>query len=319
MAISSNSNANEYQISNMADDHAPIGVTRDHIHKKGEIMASYRFSYAQMKGLRNGNDRLKTADVLSGYMMAPVKMTMKMHMIGAMYGISDQLTFSTMASIIEKDAENVNKMAKNSKRSTADVGDTKINGSYGFFNNDYGKSQFNLALSLPTGNINKKHNNVSLPYSMQIGSGSYELLPGISYSGHSSLFSYGGQINGNFRLNSNDNGYKLGNNYNVTSWIAARLNNSLSISSRLDYNKYEAIKGNDVTLLNQLMMMPAANGSLYDKQRLDLLFGTNFLMPNGFLKGNRIAIEFGVPIYQKIYGPMLEDDYKFTIGWQNIF
>jgi hypothetical protein len=312
LAVANNSNAGH-----RPDDHAPIGVIRDHIHKKGEIMGSYRFSYMKMKGLRNGDDEVSAKDTLNNYMKAPTEMSMKMHMAGFMYGITDQLTISAMGNFTEKEGKNINAMGAVSKRRTADIGDSKVNLSYGFFEEDHGRSQFNLATSLPTGNINKKHDGSRLPYSMQIGSGSYELIPGISHSGHKGNFSYGGQINGTFRLNSNDNDYKLGDSYNVTSWVATRLNNSLSISSRLDYSKHEAIEGNDSTL--NKMMMPAANGSLYDKERLDLLFGVNFMMQSGALEGNRLAIEFGMPIYQRIDGPMLENDYKIVIGWQNTF
>ena len=66
-------------------------------------------------------------------------------------------------------------------------------------------------------------------------------------------------------------------------------------------------------------MMSGADNSVHDRERLDLLFGVNFMMPHGFLKGNRLAIEFGKPIYQRLDGPLLKNDYKFTIGWQNSF
>ncbi|MDB2550328.1 hypothetical protein N9X24_00485 [Rickettsiales bacterium] len=299
------------------DGHAPIGVTRDHIHKKGEIMASYRVSYAKMKGLRNGDDNVTTTDVLNEYNMAPQQMVMKMHMLGIMYGITDKFTMSTMGSLIEKEMDLINLMNVESQSQTDGIGDAKINLSYGFLEEDYGRSQLNLALSLPTGNIDKKYNGRRLAYPMQIGSGSYELRPGISYSGYEDNFSYGGQVNGIFRLNSNDNGYKLGDSYNITSWIARKLNHSFSISTRLDYNKNEAIEGYDSAL--NPSMMPGANSSIHDRERLDLLFGVNFMMPSGFLKGNRLAIEFGKPIYERVDGPLLKSDYKVTIGWQNTF
>lgn len=59
------------------DAHAPIGIMRDHVHKEGEYMLSYRYDYMNMKGNRNGTNNLSTADVLSDYMMSPSKMSMK--------------------------------------------------------------------------------------------------------------------------------------------------------------------------------------------------------------------------------------------------
>jgi hypothetical protein len=321
LTIANNSYSQEYKTSKRPDDHAPIGVMRDHIHKKGEIMTSYRFLYMKMKGLRNEDNKVSTSDALSRYIVAPTKMTMKMHMIGAMYGITDQLTLSAMGSFVEKNMDHIHRATGEFNRETDDIGDTKINALYEFYNKDANRFQFNLGLSLPTGNIDKKYDGTRLPYPMQIGSGSYELLPGISYSGHQDNLSYGGQINGIFRLNTNDNGYKLGDQYNITSWVARKLNNSFSVLSRLDYNKNEAIEGRDSSLdkMVNMNMNPTAKTSLQDQERLDLLFGVNFLMQKGFLEGNRLAVEFGAPIYQRIDGPMLENDYKITIGWQNKF
>lgn len=302
---------------NRVDGHAPIGVKRDHIHKKGEIMGSYRVSYAKMNGLRENDDDIKIADVLNDYNMSPTEMTMKMHMVGLMYGITDQFTISAMGSFIEKDMDLINRMNAQSERKVDGIGDSKINVSYGFLEKDYGGSQLNLAVSFPTGDIDQKYNNKRLAYPMQLGSGSYELRPGISYSGYEDSFSYGTQINAVFRLDTNNNGYKLGDSYNLTSWIARKLNNSFSISTRLDYNKNESIEGLDLTLNSN--MMPGANPSIHEKERLDLLFGINFMMSSGSLKGNRLAVEFGKPVYQRFGGPALKNNYKLTIGWQNTF
>ena len=312
-SISSYANSNH-----KVDGHAPIGVARDHIHKKGEIMGSYRISYAKMKGLRENDDDITISDVLNDYNMSPTEMTMKMHMAGLMYGITDNFTISAMGSFIEKDMDLINRMNAQSERKVDGIGDSQINLSYGYFAQDYGRSQLNLALSLPTGSINQKYDGARLAYPIQVGSGSYELRPGISYSGYKdNLFSYGGQLNAIFRLDSNDNGYKLGDSYNATSWIAKKLNDFFSISTRLDYNKNEAIEGSDSTLTPN--MMPGADTSIQDKERLDLLFGVNFMMHHGFFQGNRLAIEFGKPIYQRMGGPLLKNDYKLTIGWQNTF
>lgn len=299
------------------DGHAPIGVMRDHIHKKGEIMGSYRISYSRMKGLQQNDNDKSVSDVLNSYNMAPVEMMMKMHMVGAMYGLTDNFTISAMSSFIEKEMDLINRNNIESQREVSGIGDSKINFSYGFFEKDYARSQFNLAISIPTGNIDKQNNGRRLAYPLQIGSGSYELRPGISYSGYEKNYSYGAQINAIYRLNNNDNGYKLGDSFNITSWIAKKINNSFSLSARLDYNQNEAIEGVDVAL-NQ-NMMPGADPTIQKRQRLDLLFGANFMMQKGNFKGHRLAIEFGKPIYQRLDGPLLKNDYKLTVGWQNTF
>ena len=298
------------------DDHAPIGVMRDHVHKQGDFMTSFRTKAMVMKGLRNGDDKVKTGDALDDYMMVPTEMMMRMHMVGVMYGVTDNFTISTMAGMVKKDMDSVNRMAVKSNSDSSGFSDTKINASYQFLENNQSRSQFNFGISLPTGSINKKSKGERLAYVMQIGSGSYEINPGISYSSYQDSFSYGGQINLNFKLNKNSNDYKLGDRYNLTAWIAKNLNESFSISSRLDYNKSEAIEGKDLNLTKN---MPSVNPGLYNRESLDLLFGINYLLPKDILEGNRLALEFGLPIYQRIDGPMLENNFQLTFGWQKVF
>lgn len=300
------------------DDHAPIGVMRDHIHKKGEFMASYRYSLMQMKGLRNNTDRVSTPKALQSYMAAPKNMQMHMHMIGAMYGITDQLTISAMGSLVEKRMDHAHRTNPDFKREASGYGDTKINSLYQFFENNGHKAQLNLGVSLPTGKINEAYKSTRLPYSMQIGSGSYEALPGLVYKISTNNYSFGTQANAVLRLDTNAKGYKLGDRYNITSWIAKNINENISISTRLDYQIFEAIEGIDQSISNT-MMIATRDTSLYDGRRLDLSFGANYIFNEGFLQDNRLAIEFGTPIYQRLDGPQMEVDYKLTIGWQKLF
>ncbi len=62
------------------DSHAPIGVTGDHLMRKGEIMLSYRFMSMEMDGNRTGTDNVSVP--LPGYMVSPLSMDMDMQMIG---------------------------------------------------------------------------------------------------------------------------------------------------------------------------------------------------------------------------------------------
>lgn len=301
------------------DSHAPIGIMRDHVHKKNEYMLSYRYEFMTMKGLRSDDSNISTNEALNKYMMVPKKMSMKMHMVGAMYGVTDNLTLALMGSFIEKDMKMIHHDNKTNEQEISGFGDMKLNTMYKFFDNSKSKAQFNLGISIPSGSIKEKNShNTRAGYPMQFGSGSYEILPGISYSFLLDSYSYGAQINGVFRLNNNNNnGYKLGNSYNLTSWVAKNLNESFSISSRLNYTITQKIKGVDEALNST--MSPANDTSSTGGKKLEFLVGANFIASDGILKGNRFGIEGGVPVYQKLNGIQLENDYKVTLGWQKSF
>lgn len=299
------------------DAHAPIGVMRDHVHEKGELMTSYRFENMAMQDMATQDNKMTSREVLDrGYMATPTKMQMKMHMVGAMYGVTDKLSVMAMGSFMQKDMDHKNMALSKFNRTSEGFGDLQLSSLYQFLKTDSRQAQLNTGISLPTGDINEKHNGTRLPYPMQIGSGSYEFLPGISYSGFTTNYSYGAQVNSTLRLNQNNVGYKLGDIYNVTSWVSRKVNSNFSVSTRLNYTKNEGIEGVDDTLTPT--MVPTANSYLQARENLDLLLGFN-LISHQYLKGHRLAFEVGAPLYQRIDGPMLQNNYKFTIGWQKTF
>lgn len=314
-------------LSSRPDYHAPIGVMRDHIHSKGKIMTSYRFGYMYMDENRNNRDRL-TEDEVNSSAIIPTSMIMKMHIFGFMYGLTDNLTISAMTGFSGKKMDYIR--ASNDETFIMESNgrtDSKISALYQFYKNDRHILQFNAGLNIPTGSIkHKKSDGNRFAYPMQVGSGTYDLLPGVSYSGFADDWSWGGQFNGTFRLGRNNSGYTLGDVYNLNVWGARKLNNFFSTSLRLDANLTDEIKGKDRNINPMTMGMMAGqymsapmNPNLHDKKQIDALIGINFIAPSGDLKNHRFAVEFGLPAYQRIDGPMLETDYKLTFGWQKAF
>ncbi len=300
-----------------SDSHAPIGVMRDHVHKKGEVMLSYRFSYMKMQGLRNNAGSVSDQSALTRRMVIPLDMRMKMDMFSVMYGVTDDLTASLMGSVISKEMNHKKRDGSEFKRESDGVGDTKVNLSYQYYDNGNNKFLVNAGLSLPTGDIDQSFSGARLSYPMQIGSGSYEFLPGLSFIALRSGYSYGSQVNASIKLNSNSNGYKLGDSYNITAWIAKNFGQSLSVSTRLDYNKIEAIEGRDTTL-NSAMIV-TADAAVSDYQYIDGLIGANYILPESMAKDLRLSFEIGSALYQKFDDDMLKRKYKFVFGVQKTF
>ena len=47
--------------------------------------------------------------------------------------------------------------------------------------------------------------------------------------------------------------------------------------------------------------------------------GLNYLVPDGLLKGHRLAIEGILPLYQDLNGPQMQRDVSVVVGWQKSF
>jgi hypothetical protein len=95
----------------------------------------------------------------------------------------------------------------------------------------------------------------------------------------------------------------------VTDWFGP--------SARLDWHGWGDVHGADPA------MDPTRNAAFDSTkqagERLDVLLGLNFYIPKGMLKGSRLSIEGGVPVYQRLDGPTIAVDWLITVGLSYTF
>ncbi len=302
------------------DSHAPIGVMGDHAHNAGEFMLSYRYMFMDMRENRSGTSSQGRGDVLNAFMVAPLDMTMEMHMFGGMYAPTDEITIMGMIPYLRKSMNHQTRMGAKFHTDTDGLGDIKLSALLRPLKLSGPHSlHFNAGLSLPTGSIDERDDtpamrNARLPYPMQLGSGTFDLMPGLTYQGQAEKVSWGAQTIETFRIGRNNNGYRLGDQYSLTAWGAYRFLSWLSGSLRVEALKWGNIRGAFRSL--NPMMVPTADPDRRAGERIDLLFGVNIWVPDGTLKGNRIALEAGFPVYEKLDGPQLSTSWRMTVGWQ---
>jgi hypothetical protein len=312
--------AGTHWTSSRPDGHAPIGVMGDHAHHTGEWMLGYRYMTMDMNGNRDGTSKQREQDVFDeGFMVAPKKMSMDMHMFSAMYAPSDDLTLMGMLPYSEISMDLVTRMGSTFTTESAGFGDLRLAGLYILHRWNQQQLHVNAGISLPTGSVDERDNtpagpNQKLPYPMQPGSGTFDLLPGITYLGQTEGWSWGSQLSGTFRLGRNSEGYALGNRGDATLWGARTWSRWISTSLRLDGQAWGNIDGKDDDL--NPAMVPTADPERRAGERVDLLLGMNLYAREGPVKGHRLAVEFGVPLYQRLDGPQLEMDWLLTAGWQ---
>ena len=182
------------------DGHAPITVMGDHMHAEGEWMLSYRYMTMDMEGLLRGSSNVSTNSMLTknggDYAMLPTKMTMDMHMLGAMHAISDKWTLMGMLNYLDNDMDmdmGAMKMVMKSSAKSSGFGDIKFSGLYDLASWDNGRRvHLNVGISAPTGSIDEKSADDILGYGMQLGSGTWDFLPAITLLGQTDNYSWGG-------------------------------------------------------------------------------------------------------------------------------
>jgi hypothetical protein len=304
-----------------ADDHAPIGVMGDHVHHAGDFMLSFRTGFMEMDGNRDGTSRESTSDVLRQFPVAPTDMTMQMYMLGAMYAPTDNATLMTMLPILRKDMNHKTRRGTKFRTRADGIGDVKLTGLVRLYEDEIHHVHANAGLSFPTGSVSQKDDTpmgrMRLPYPMQLGSGTWDLLPGLTYQGKLSDLSFGAQATGVVRTGRNTHGYRLGNQAQATGWSGYALLPWLNASLRAEYRWWGDIHGSDSALNPRVV--PTADPDLRGGQRIALLVGMNVVVPEGTFRGNNFGFEFGVPVWQDLHGPQLETDWTLVAGWRFAF
>ncbi len=323
-------------------DHAPIGVMGDHRHAKGEWMVSYRVMHMDMAGAQIGTETATPEQIVTTIpnrffgetgqpatlRIVPTSMRMDMHMAGMMYGLSDDVTIMAMANYVTKEMDHTTFQGGTGttelgtfRTTPAGFGDTKIAALIGLTDTVH----VNAGLSLPTGSITQTDDiltpmgdnpTVRLPYPMQLGSGTFDLEPGVTYRDQTGRFGWGAQVRGTIRLGDNDQGYALGDRAMATAWLAASLTQGIALSGRIEAQTLGSVNGIDPNIIGPVQ---TADPDFHGGESVTGLIGLNFAATNGALRGWRFGIEGGVPIVQNLNGPQMPTDFTFTAGVQKSF
>jgi len=302
--------------------YAPIGVMGDHLLETGEWMVSYRFMRMDMNGPRDGTKGVSMDSVVSptgfNYMIAPTRMNMDMHMFGGMFGVSDNFTVMAMLPYVVSDMDHVTSSGVEFTTESEGLGDLKLTGLYKLWTSGMQQLHLNSGISLPTGSINARDRTpaspttpVKLPYPMQLGSGTFDLMPGMTYVGIHDGWQWGAQFVQTLRLDENSNQYRLGNRSDLTGWFARELVDGLDVSLRLSASRWGNIHGEDPDLVGPAAVVPTADPDLRGGRRIDLFGGLSYQRG-----GHRFALEVGTPVFEDLDGPQLETDLIWTLGWQ---
>jgi len=330
-----------------SDDHAPIDVMGDHLHKSGEWMVSYRYMHMDMADLMRGNDDISIDTVLENYMMAPQNMTMDMHMFGVMYAPSDDITLMFMTNYLDNTMSSTMRMPMKHNNMHHDMHNmdhgmankhSSMTMQTDMQNNGFGDSRlgilirgntgenyrthFTLGLSLPTGDIDMTHTNsmgkeVVSGYPMQLGTGTYNMFGAFTYVYQNQDWQYGFQANYEAALDDNNQDYKPGNKLLMHNWVSYSWVQNFSSSLRVSYKDKDNYSGRDARL--NPVMMPTADPKQRGGSTVDIALGANYLFTDGALAGQRLAVEIAKPVLEDFDGIQMKTGYSATLGWQMAF
>jgi hypothetical protein len=304
------------------DGLAPIGVTQDATLRTGQFLFSYRFDYQSFNDNFVGAHKVSDASVAANYPFTPTHLETNRSLLIVQYGVTDDLTIFGQLPFQHSNLDYTQSNGADYRTGFTEPGDITISGMYVLWRGNRQQIHSNFGMNFPVGFLDSQSDLPSptlpnLPYDIRTGSGTFDLLPGLTYRGQTDRWTWGAQSIATARMGSNRLDYRLGDRVDLTAWFARRWGEMLSTSFRIDGQWWGNVRNADPRLDQALA--PTNDPNLQGGTRLDLLFGVNLFLPNTRLPGQRISIEAGAPAYQSLNGPQLGTSWLMTAGWNWIY
>lgn len=320
------------------------------LNQEGDFMVGYVYQYLRETGnmLNRTSKASDAAMAANGYRTIPTFHDMHMHMIDLMYAPTDWFNIMVMPMFMDMDmdlrslsgvpARPVGEDHLHGGHQTGGIGDTLMFGMFKLFKHRGHHVNLGLGFSAPTGDVdiklNRQHQQDGgfIHYQMQLGSGTWDFLPSLTYLGQYDRFSWGAQANANVRMqNRNDSGYRLGNMFQASAWGSYSILNWLSGSVRGVYTVEGSIKGEFNPVPGNCFYASCSPDNVnptsstlddprnYGGRFWDVGFGLNVVVPGGEFSGNHLSVEWLQPVHEDVNGFQLERKGTLFATWSYMF
>jgi len=300
--------------------------------------------FMKMDGLRDGTGAVNGDSLLVGmpaqYMAVPAGMDMQMTNLAFGYSFTDDFFGGIM--LMWKKSEMDMKFGSMMKMSTGKDGftmdseglaDTMLMTKYRLYTDDplipLSQASLFFGLSLPTGSIDEKNSSHpdaaqkddQLPYGMQLGSGTFDPTLGLLYQGSSSPWWWGANLMYTGRLYDNDRDYRLGNEMRLDLYGMYQVRHDTVLQLQLNGQYSGRIKGEMDDVTNLGLGKSGMTGSGYTTPLWDTsnYGGEKVLVTAGVqwqpVPLHIVDLNVGVPVYQNLNGPQMEEEYRVMITW----
>ena len=312
---------NHVWTSDRPDGHAPAGVKSDFLLSFGQIYVGYRYSAEEFRGTLIGTEEVSGDEILDFFTSAPLTHDRWTGEVDARLGLTN---FFTLAGSVPWTRNEVLSTTATGfyQSSSQFLGDVSIRGLFELLNMDGYRLNLTVGGTVPTGRISKMGLTATgvggvLPFAMQGGSGSPDVLAGGTFQVQNEVASVGAQINSVIRVVDNNQGYRLGDEFDFTVWGAYNISDWASFSIRAIFENQAEIKGSESRTDGSAD--PLANPFAQGGDRVIIPFGMNLYFRDGMAAGHRLSIEFYYPIHEDLNGPQMSVSRTLVVSWQTVF
>jgi len=314
---------------------APAGVMFAHaLPDAGDFMLGYRTTYMRRDGDILAGTREPPDDVIvdsacgaQPCSSAADSMVHQMHMLDLMYAPTRWLSLALMPTYVDNDMHlrpldgaPPDVHGNHDRHATGGVGDTRFGALFGVLHRADHRANVAVLVSAPTGDTSlrfRRDHGVErgfVHYDMQLGSGTWDFLPSLTYQGRSGRLRFGAQANAILRMEGEGpTGYALGDEAQLTGWGGVQATEFLAATLRGLFTHQGRIHGryDRPTQTTTPADLPAnAGGELFD-----LGIGLEVTIPRGSFAGMQLALEWIQPLAENWNGYQLERTGSLAASW----
>jgi hypothetical protein len=258
-------------------------------------------------------------------------MGMTMHMLDLMLGLSERASLMLMPQYMTMRMDSrliegqgpADPATHFGRHESGGLGDTQLHLLLALKDSPDGRWLLGLGLSVPTGDTGLSHRRShqqvpgAMDYAMQTGSGTWDLLPSLTWLRSAGPWGWGLQLGATRRLDRNDAGYALGDRWQAAGWVSRRLAPSLSATLRASRSVDGPIRGErrDAHPQGSPTDHAANHGGRLDELGLGLVVDR---LPGGH-QGSTLGIEWLQPLRQDVRGYQLGRGRGLVLSWSHHF
>lgn len=296
---------------------------------------NFLYKHSKLDGYLKGSNKISNDEVYfdgdeprtdENYPILPTVITQESYIANVSYFLAAEQSISISLPFIDQSTDHISLVPGYDEFniSSDGIGDITVNFTTLLTSWDSEKLSLSVGLSLPTGSIDEKgdtpraEGDQQLPYTMQLGSGTWDLPIGLSYINDQESYLWGANLFAKVRLGKNDRDYRLGNRFAASLWSKWNLNETFQPMMKVVYQDWGQIVGQDdeITVPNPQFPYPAGitNPRNYGGQKVSVVVGGDIM-----LYSQAFTVEVGKPIYQKLNGIQTKEALNFSLNWHSYF
>lgn len=310
---------------------ANIVTEADQVERSRKWHLSYTYAVSDYDEYYIGTRSVTYEDVLfrpgvdarteNNYPVVPTEITQEVHALRVAYDLSAETTIRAQLPFVMQSTDHISivpgydafNISSEGIGDIALVADTTLKQSL----NSIWKA--GAGISMPTGSIDEEGDtprapgNQQLPYTMQLGSGTWDVPLFLSFRKYEARWDWGVDASYTLRTGTNDRDYRLGNKASLGGWLMWKASSVIQPGVRLDYRWRDDIDGEDASLSVPIPAFPypapVTNPQAFGGEQLDLTVFARLPLASGWY----VEGAYSQPLYLDLNGPQSSEKFHFSI------